>query len=77
MASVVNNSSGGQSHNRIADDADMSMAHMMDTHGSGSDASLDITLGQKMMSAVAGSLMTSVLGKSRRSLTTLSCVVQY
>lgn len=55
-------SSGGQPHDRIRN------TKVVATAGDGDEApDVDITIGQKMLSAVTGSIFTSLLGRGARS----------
>lgn len=63
MPSVVHSSSG-QNHQRIPPD-DFNMDKMIDPEGNVGGDGFDITAGQKMVSAMSGSLLTSVLGESQ------------
>lgn len=60
-ASVVH-SSDSQNHDRIDGDT-FTMAGMGAQDGDGGNTVPDITAGQKMVSAMSGSLLTSLLGE--------------
>lgn len=61
MPSVVH-SSGAQNHDRIPLD-EYAMDKMVDPEGDVGDSTIGITAAQKMVSAMSGSLLTSLLGK--------------
>lgn len=64
---------GGQGHDRIHGDALIpGMSSTIAMTGDRDDAGVDITARQKMLSAMSGSLLTSLLGKSPLSRTFLS-----
>jgi hypothetical protein len=63
MSRTSRTAAAGQNHDRLGNDG-MAMETMMDTEpGIGSAASVEITMGQKMLSAMSGSLVTSLLGE--------------
>lgn len=62
---AIHQAAGGQDHDRFDPDDSFAMARTIpgkDNHGGGNDDG--ITAPQKMMSAMSGSLLTSLLGKS-------------
>lgn len=59
----------GQGHDRILEDT-IQEQHPTSRHGSNRDEEIDITASQKMLSAVSGSLFTSLLGMSSISFRT-------
>lgn len=61
MPSVVHSSSG-QNHDRIGPE-EYSMDKMVDPEGNAGDSIVEITASQKMVSAMSGSLLTSLLGE--------------
>jgi solute carrier family 25, member 39/40 len=54
--------SAGQNHDRLVSDDSFKMSRILPTNSDGGGDSVDITAGQKMLSAMSGSLLTSVLG---------------
>ncbi|CAM1504659.1 Fc.00g022500.m01.CDS01 [Cosmosporella sp. VM-42] len=66
MASVLHSSGGHDDHNPLHAHDEFSMANIVDTEGGvagagGGDGPLEITASQKMVSAMSGSLLTSLL----------------
>jgi solute carrier family 25 protein 39/40 len=58
---------GGQGHDRIHGDNPIpGVSSTVAMNGDNEDIEVDITAGQKMLSAMSGSLLTSLLGNSLR-----------
>lgn len=63
---------GGQGHDRIHEDNLVpGVSSTIAMTGDNDDVEVDITAGQKMLSAMSGSLLTSLLGKELRTISNL------
>lgn len=62
-----------QDHDRLSMKAEDAFAGdtMLSSKDDGAEPMVDISAGQKMLSAISGSLLTSLLGKSTRASTCL------
>ena len=64
--SSASNAAGGQRHDRILDEIAQSGPPVSYVASRDDNGDIEITAGQKMLSAMSGSLLTSLIGKTQR-----------